>query len=159
MERPVFTILTVFIAFTLFAGAVAFAQTGIEQDAIEIARQAQQRFEDTWARRAPGVVPYIAWLSGMAHARATDPVGVVLIVIAFILGLRRSGIWTAFVGASFATLLTLVFVYSWWTKIGVAHKWPSNTLWMLVSFLLVAAPAYGAGRILRHLSPKLSQTP
>lgn len=93
-----------------------------------------------------------AWLAGVFVAKLTDPVGIILVAISAGLGYRRSGVWTALAGAAIAAVITLLAIYSWWERIGVADRWPSRTAFLFFTFVLIALPAYGIGALAYKLT-------
>jgi hypothetical protein len=162
MRRTRLRILAYVLAFvgaalTLGSGTLTFGnpipeQYTIETEAIEIARQADRRASDVWARRPPGVMPYLVRLAALTVAKLTDPVAWIAAVAVMLLsGNRRITrwwvIWIVPLAALIATGITLAGLWSWWVKLGFAGDWLPRTTWIFASFVITTAIAYSTARL------------
>jgi hypothetical protein len=112
-----------------------------------------------------GIDYWSAVLVGTIAGRLFDPLAWVLILAMLASGyLRVPSWWVIPAGALVATAINVGALWSWWRQIGVSG--PGRVVWTLVSLLIIAAFAYGIGRLTaglfsgeRPAVPKLSRHP
>ena len=93
-----------------------------------------------------GVEYFSAVFLGTIASRLLDPLAWIMIVAMIVCGyLRTPSLIAIPAGGVVASIVNVAIVWTWWRQIGVA--WQSRIGWMVVSYLVIAAIAYGIGRL------------
>jgi len=94
---------------------------------------------------------YVVMLAASVVGKMYDPLGWVALIGALVLGASRQRWWMALLLALGVTILNVVFVFSWWTQLGISSTWPSRASFLLLVFCVICGIGWLVGRTAAHL--------
>jgi hypothetical protein len=97
----------------------------------------------------------LAVLATVVTAKFIDPVGLLQIAVAALMGLLRARWWTPAALSAVFTAVTLAMFYSWWIETGLIHSWPRGVTIIFLGYFVTAYFGYVIGRMITRVRTAL----